>query len=79
MQLYWMAFWVLLPEDCRSHVNYHDMHDDRCLSDAELNEPLVNMRKFIKELPSQHEAGQWKEFQEKLSAIGCTDSSHSNI
>ncbi|KAL5484394.1 hypothetical protein EMCRGX_G020886 [Ephydatia muelleri] len=73
MQLYWMGFWILLPEKCKSLVDYHDMNN---MSDKELsnNEHLVAMRDFINVLPAQHDDKQWKKFMKMLSATGHQDS-----
>ncbi|KAL5484400.1 hypothetical protein EMCRGX_G020893, partial [Ephydatia muelleri] len=72
MQLYWMGFWILLPEECKSLVDYHDMNN---MSDKELsNEHLVAMRDFINVLPAQHDDKQWTKFMKMLSATGHQDS-----
>ena len=73
MQLYWMGFWILLPEKCKSLVDYHDMNN---MSDKELsnNEHLVAMRDFINVLPAQHDDKQWTKFMKMLSATGHQDS-----
>ena len=72
MQLYWMGFWILFSEKCKSLVDYHDMNN---MSDKELsNEHLVAMRDFINVLPAQHDDKQWKKFMKMLSATGHQDS-----
>ena len=73
MQLYWMGFWLLLSEECKSLVDYHDMNN---MSDKELsnNEYLVAMRDFINVLPAQYDDKQWTKFMKMLSATGHQDS-----
>ena len=73
MQLYWMGFWLLLSEECKSLVDYHDMNN---MSDKELsnNEHLVAMRDFINVLPAQYHDKQWTTFMNMLSATGHQDS-----
>ena len=72
MQLYWMGFWILFSEKCKSLVDYHDMNN---MSDKELsNEHLVAMRDFINVLPAQHDDKQWTKFMKMLSATGHQDS-----
>ena len=75
MQLYWMGFWILLPEECKSLVDYHDMNNKKYLSDKELsNEYLVAMRDFVSVLPAQYDDKQWTKFMKMLSATGHQDS-----
>ena len=75
MQLYWMGFWILLPEECKSLVDYHDMNNKKYLSDKELsNEYLVAMRDFVNVLPAQYDDKQWTKFMKMLSATGHQDS-----
>ena len=75
MQLYWMGFWLLLSEECKSLVDYHDMNNKKYLSDKELsNEYLVAMRDFINVLPAQYDDNQWTKFMKMLSATGHQDS-----
>ena len=75
MQLYWMGFWILLPEECKSLVDYHDMNNKKYLSDKELsNEYLVAMRDFVNVLPAQYDDKQWTQFMTMLSATGHQDS-----
>ena len=75
MQLYWMGFWILLPEECKSLVDYHDMNNKKYLSDKELsNEYLVAMRDFVNVLPAQYDYKQWTKFMKMLSATGHQDS-----
>ena len=73
MQLYWMGFWLLLSEECKSLVDYHDMNN---MSDKELSntEHLVAMRDFINVLPAQYDDKQWTTFMNMLSATGHQDS-----
>ena len=75
MQLYWIGFWILLPEECKSLVDYHDMNNKKYLSDKELsNQHLVAMRDFINVLPAHHDKEQWTKFMTMLSATGHEDS-----
>ena len=75
MQLYWIGFWILLPEECKSLVDYHDMNNKKYLSDKELsNEHLVAMRDFINVLPALYDDKQWTKFMTMLSATGHEDS-----
>ena len=75
VQLYWMGFWLLLSEECKSLVDYHDMNNKKYLSDKELsNEYLVAMRDFINVLPAQYDDNQWTKFMKMLSATGHQDS-----
>ena len=75
MQLYWMGFWLLLSEECKSLVDYHDMNNKKYFSDKELsNEYLVAMRDFVNVLPAQYDDNQWTKFMTMLSATGHQDS-----
>ena len=74
VQLYWMAFWILLPDAFSRSLDYHDMDDDNYLDTQKLDEPLYQMRKFIKELPAQHATTQWEKFQTILHAAHHEDS-----
>ena len=75
MQMYWIGFWILLPEECKSLVDYHDMNNKKYLSDKELsNEHLVAMRDFINVLPALYDDKQWTKFMTMLSATGHEDS-----
>ena len=75
MQLYWIGFRILLPKECKSLVDYHDMNNKKYLSDKELsNQHLVAMRDFINVLPAHHDEEQWTKFMTMLSATGHKDS-----